>query len=78
MCLSPPASSIYAVFVPPKLNIKRALKQRKITAYRFAQMLGVDYRNVWRVLRPDYDPKWSTLVKLAKLLKCRIRDIYRE
>jgi len=62
----------------PKLRLKEMLTKRKMTRYRFAQLLGVDYKNSARYFRPDYDPKLSSLAAWARVLKCRVRDLIRE
>lgn len=61
-----------------KLILKAMLKKRKISQYRLAILLKMDGKNVARLFRPDYDPKLSTLNRLAKVLKCKVRDLLKE
>lgn len=61
-----------------KLVLERVLKKKKISKYRFAQMLGVATPSVFRFFRPKYDPKLSTLEKWAEVLDVKIRDLYAE
>lgn len=62
----------------PKLLLEQVLKKRKLSKYRFAKLLRQHYNNVARYFRPGYDPKLSTLATWAKVLHCRIRDLYKE
>lgn len=62
----------------PQLLLEQMLKKRKMSKYRFAKVLRLHYNSVARFFRPDYDPKLSTLERWAKVLHCRIRDLYRE
>jgi DNA-binding XRE family transcriptional regulator len=61
-----------------KLVLDRVLKRKKITKYRFAQLLGVATPSVFRFFRPNYDPKLSTLQKWADVLEVKVRDLYME
>lgn len=60
----------------PLINEMRL--KRKMTKYRFAKEIKVHYSNVNRVLDQNYDPKLSVLSRVAKALKCRIRDLFEE
>lgn len=59
-----------------KLVIEQVLKKKKITKYRFAQLLGLPTPSVFRFFRPNYDPKLSTLEKWADVLDVKIKDLY--
>ena len=61
-----------------KLRLAALLKEKKISKRGFAKMLGIDYANVFRFFRKDYDPKISTLEEWAGILGVRIRDLYEE
>lgn len=61
-----------------QLLLDKMLKKRGMSKYRFAQLLKANYKNIGRYFQPDYDPKLSTLRAWANVLKCRIRDLYRE
>lgn len=61
-----------------KLRLETVLKEKKISKRGFAKMLGIDYANVFRFFREDYDPKLSTLRDWAKTLGVRMRDLYEE
>ena len=49
----------YAVQV--KFKLEAILQKKKISKYRFAQLMGVPASNVFRYFKSDYDPKLSTL-----------------
>lgn len=61
-----------------KLVLDRLLKKKKITKYRFAQLLDVPTPSVFRYFRPNYDPKLSTLERWAEVLGVKVRDLYLE
>lgn len=61
-----------------KLRLAALLKEKKISKRGFAKMLGIDYANVFRFFRKDYDPKLSTLEEWARTLGVRIADLYEE
>lgn len=61
-----------------QLRLEEMLKKRKMSRYRFAQLEKKHYNTVVRYFRDGYDPKLSTLERWARILKCRIRDLYRE
>ena len=54
--------------------LAKVLKEKKITKYRFAKLIGSEYSNIVRYFRPDYDPRLSTLEKWAKVLNCNVKD----
>ena len=60
------------------LRLAQMLKKRKLTRYRFALLMRVDYKNSARWFKAGYDPKLSTLAAWAKILKCRVRDLIKE
>ena len=61
-----------------KLRLEAILKEKKISKRGFAKMLGIDYANVFRYFRKDYDPKLSMLEQWAKILGVRISELYKE
>jgi len=61
-----------------KLKLETILQKKKISKYRFAQMLGLPTSSIFRYFKPDYDPKLSTLEKWAKALELKVRDLLEE
>jgi transcriptional regulator with XRE-family HTH domain len=61
-----------------KLTLAQALKRKKLSKRQFAIRLGIDPKNVTRLFKPDCDPRWSALNRYAKVIGCKIRDLYRE
>lgn len=59
-----------------KLRLEAILKEKKISKRGFAKMLGIDYANVFRFFREDYDPKLSTLEQWATTLGVQIHHLY--
>ena len=58
-----------------KVSLAKVLKQKKITKYRFAKLIGVETSNVAKYFRPGYDPRLSTLEKWATALKVSVKDL---
>ncbi len=58
-----------------KTSLSKVLKEKKITKYRFAKLIGVEYSNIVRYFRPNYDPRLSTLSKWAKALDVSVKDL---
>jgi hypothetical protein len=61
-----------------KLKLDIILQKKKISKYKFAQLLGVPTASVFRYFKPAYDPKLSSLEKWAKVLGIKIRDLFEE
>jgi DNA-binding Xre family transcriptional regulator len=64
--------------VKPQVDLAAALKKRKISKRKFSKMLGIRYEHVFRLCKKDTNPRFKTLLKWAKLLRCRVRDLIRE
>lgn len=62
----------------PKVALAKALKQRSMSKRQFAKLLGIDYKNVWRLFDKKSNPRFTTLVRWARLLGCRVRDLIQE
>ena len=61
-----------------KLVVDKILKRKKMSKRQFAKLLGVEYRNIFRVFREGYDPKFSTMESWAKVLGIKVRDLFEE
>lgn len=40
--------------------------------------MGIRYENVFRLFRPEYNPRFSRLVEIARAVGCRVRDLIEE
>ena len=58
-----------------KVILGEILKRKRISKRRFAKMLEIDYKNVFRLFHEGADPKFSTLCKWAAILGVRVRDL---
>ncbi len=58
--------------------LNEVLEKKKISKRQFAKMLKIEYANVFRFFRDEYDPKISTLQKWAKALGVKVRDLIKE
>ena len=61
-----------------KLKLAAILEKKKLSKYRFAQLLEIPTPSVFRYFRPGYDPKLSTLEKMAKVLEVKVKDLLDE
>lgn len=65
-----------------RLILEKYLEDHKITKYRFAKMLGVKPPVVHSYFREKngvpYEPKLQTMARWARVLKCKISDLYDE
>lgn len=58
-----------------RVVLAKILKEKKITKYRFAKLIGSDYSNIVRYFKPDFNPRLSTLEKWAEVLDVSIKDL---
>lgn len=61
-----------------KFVLSEACKKRGVSQYRLAILLKMDGKNITRLFREGYDPKLSLLSRVAKAIRCKIKDLYRE
>jgi DNA-binding XRE family transcriptional regulator len=62
----------------PKIILGKILKKRKLSKRQFAKLLGVEYRNIFRVFREGYDPKFSTMADWARVLQVKVKDLFED
>lgn len=56
----------------------QVLKEKGVTKYRFAKMLGLNTSNVSVYFKKDYKPNLSTLERWAGVLDCKVKDLFEE
>ena len=56
-------------------KLAEVLEKKKLSKRQFAKLLKVEYANVFRFFRAGYDPKLSTLLKWAKALGVKAKDL---
>ncbi len=61
-----------------KLLLAEMLKKKGLSKRQFAKKLGKEYPTVFRYFREGYDPKLSSLENWARILDCRLKDLYEE
>lgn len=61
-----------------RVRLNEVLKQKKITKYAFAKLIGAETSNVAKYFKPDYDPKLSTIAKWAKALNVSVKDLIQD
>jgi len=67
--------SLIKIWCMAKTCLAKVLKEKKMTKYRFAKLIGSEYSNIIRFFKPNYDPRLSTLEKWAKALKVSVKDL---
>ncbi len=55
--------------------LAKVLKEKKISKYRFAQLIKVPSSNVARYFKAGYDPRLSTIEKWANALDVSVKDL---
>lgn len=54
------------------------MKRKKVSGKELARRMKVDVRNVRRWLNTASNPRFYTLVDMAKALGCKVRDLIKE
>jgi DNA-binding XRE family transcriptional regulator len=62
----------------PTIILGKILKKKKMSKRQFSKLLGVEYRNIFRVFREGYDPKFSTMADWARVLSIKVKDLFEE
>ncbi len=60
------------------MKLDTILKKKEMSKYRLAQLLDVPTSTVFRFFKPEYDPRLSTLEKIAKVLEVKVKDLLDE
>jgi DNA-binding Xre family transcriptional regulator len=58
-----------------RIILGKVLKKKGISKRKFAKMLGIETKNVFRLFKKSANPKFSTLQTWAKLIGCKVRDL---
>lgn len=62
----------------PKLKIKDFLNKKEISQYELAKRMSIPAHHVTNMVKPDFNPTFKTLQKIAQALECKIRDLIDE
>lgn len=60
------------------LKIAEIMRGKGITRAGLAKELGTNQKQIRRYLAKGYDPKLSTLIKIAQALGVKSKDLYTE
>jgi transcriptional regulator with XRE-family HTH domain len=60
------------------LRLAEVLKEKDITKYKFAKLLGKSTSNVSVYFKKDYRPNLATLERWAEVLDCRVTELIEE
>jgi DNA-binding Xre family transcriptional regulator len=58
-----------------RVALAKVLKQKKMTKYRFAKLVGMDSSNLVKCFKPGYDPRLTTIAKWAEALDVSVKDL---
>lgn len=61
-----------------EFKLDKVRKQKRMSKRELSKRLGIKYGNVFRLFQKGYDPKLSLLVKCARALGCKIKDLISE
>lgn len=59
-----------------KFYLWKALRDKGISKRRLARMTGMPYPQIIRLSKPDANPQWETVVKLADALEVDPGEFY--
>lgn len=60
----------------PRFNWEKVYKKVGIkTHYELAQRLEIKYPNVFAMLKPEWNPKWDTLLDICNKLGIKLTDL---
>lgn len=62
----------------PRLVIREMLRKKNVSQYRLAIEMRINPKNTARLLKPGANLTFDTLCRIAKALKCRVRDLIKE
>jgi hypothetical protein len=62
----------------PRLILAKVLKKHKLSKRQFAKRLEMEYRHVFALFHSDYNPTFRMMVRWAKAIPCRVRDLIEE
>jgi transcriptional regulator with XRE-family HTH domain len=61
-----------------KLILDEVLKRKGCSKRQLAKRMGVHYNHVFRYFREGYDPRLSTLNKMAQALGVKVKQLLRD
>jgi DNA-binding Xre family transcriptional regulator len=62
----------------PRLRLGEVLKEKGISKYKLAQLLGKHTSAVAVYFKEGYNPTFSTLTSWAEVLECKVSDLIDE
>ncbi|MBK9293892.1 MAG: helix-turn-helix transcriptional regulator [Oligoflexia bacterium] len=62
----------------PKLKIKAALQEHKMSQYQLANLMGLQTQHITNMVKPGYNPTFNTLVRISDAIGCKVRDLIEE
>lgn len=62
----------------PKIALKSLLIKNNISQYELAKRLNIEPNRISKMIKPEFNPTFSTLSKIAEALDCQIKDLIEE
>ena len=57
------------------INLQKVRNKKEISRYKLAKDTGITYKSLWKIENGG-DAKISTLVLIANVLKCSVKDFF--
>lgn len=61
-----------------RLRIRKILRERGKTLYWLSKETGLNYVGLWKICRGGGNPRLLTLVRIAKVLGVKVKDLIEE
>lgn len=61
-----------------KLQISEVLRKKAMSKRELAKRMGIDYRRVFSMFRPTFNPTLKTLERIAKALGVKVTDLIKD
>lgn len=62
----------------PKLKIRKALDERDISQYELAKRLELQTQHITKMVKPEFNPTFKTLVRIAEAIGCPLAELIDE
>lgn len=60
----------------PRINLVKAMKKAKIeNLSQLAEVLKIAYPNVFKIVKPEWNPKFDTLCDMASRMGLKVSDL---
>lgn len=61
-----------------RLKIRKALEERGVSQYELAKRLGLQTQHITKMVKPEFNPTFKTLTRIAEAVGCSVSDLIDE